>query len=86
VSSLKELGRFTSLDALDPYIEHPIAVGLILAENGANPETVAVALLHDVPSALAIRPVAEIRSRFGDIVAGILEDFLRCQGHAGIDD
>ena len=32
----------------EPYISHPLAVALILAEQGAEPKTIAAGLLHDV--------------------------------------
>jgi GTP pyrophosphokinase len=32
----------------EAYITHPVAVGIILAEMHAGPQTIAAALLHDV--------------------------------------
>src|SRR5262245_12262253 len=49
----------------DPYITHPLAVALILAELGMSPPVLCAALLHDV---LEDTPcsVAWLRREFGD--------------------
>ncbi|MDT0353123.1 HD domain-containing protein [Pseudonocardia charpentierae] len=63
----------------DPYITHPVEVALILTEQGAAPETVVTAVLHDVPDAKSPRSVPELRAQFGDVVAGLL------LGYTGLD-
>jgi len=55
-----------------PYIEHPNAVALLLAELGMDPPTILAAFLHDVPEDTA-RTNDEIRREFGDEVAGLVE-------------
>jgi (p)ppGpp synthase/HD superfamily hydrolase len=54
-----------------PYIEHPIAVAELLAENDFGEQVLAAALLHDVVEESAIE-VAELRDDFGDLVAGLV--------------
>ena len=66
----------------DPYITHPVEVALILAEQDAAPETVVTAVLHDVLDARSPRPLAELRTQFGDVVADLLLDYARLDRHA----
>lgn len=47
-SSAAHLGQFRRNG--DPYVTHPIAVAATVAELGADIDTIAAALLHDVPS------------------------------------
>jgi (p)ppGpp synthase/HD superfamily hydrolase len=54
------------------YIEHPIAVAELLAEHGFPDEVLAAALLHDVVEDSEIS-VDEIRERFGEPVASLVE-------------
>ncbi len=55
-----------------PYITHPIAAAVIVAEMGLDEESVIAALLHDV---IEDTPVTheEVARRFGESVAGIVE-------------
>lgn len=53
----------------DPYITHPIAVALILAEQNVAPETVVTAVLHDVPDT---SPSDDVRAQFGDVIADLV--------------
>ncbi len=55
-----------------PYIEHPIAVAVLLAEHGFPDEVLAAALLHDVVEESETE-VGEIRARFGEPVGGLVE-------------
>jgi (p)ppGpp synthase/HD superfamily hydrolase len=55
-----------------PYIEHPQAVAAVLAEHGFGEVVLAAALLHDVVED-SETTVAELRERFGDGVAGLVE-------------
>lgn len=55
-----------------PYIEHPVAVAALLAEHGYDDEVVAAALLHDVVED-SETTVAELRERFGEPVAGLVD-------------
>lgn len=55
-----------------PYVEHPTMVAALLAENGYGDEVVAAALLHDVVED-SETTVAELRERFGETVAGLVD-------------
>ena len=55
-----------------PYIEHPIAVADLLDEHGFGDEVLAAALLHDVVED-SETTVAELRERFGEPVAGLVD-------------
>jgi (p)ppGpp synthase/HD superfamily hydrolase len=55
-----------------PYIEHPIAVAERVAAAGYDDEVVAAAILHDVVEDSELT-VAELRERFGETVAGLVE-------------
>ncbi len=55
-----------------PYIDHPVAVAEILIKHRHPDEVVAAGLLHDVVEKSEIE-VAELRERFGDVVADLVE-------------
>jgi (p)ppGpp synthase/HD superfamily hydrolase len=55
-----------------PFIEHPIAVAGHLVENRYPDEVLAAALLHDVVEKSETE-ADEIRQRFGDVVANLVE-------------
>ena len=55
-----------------PYIEHPVAVARLLHETGFDEAVVAAGLLHDTVED-SDAEVADIRRRFGDDVAGLVE-------------
>jgi (p)ppGpp synthase/HD superfamily hydrolase len=55
-----------------PYIDHPIAVAELLAENGYGEEVLAAALMHDVVEE-SETGIDEIRDDFGDPVAAWVE-------------
>ncbi len=58
----------------DPYISHPLAVARILAELELDTDSICAALLHDILEDCASKTsYEEIRSRFGDDVALIVE-------------
>ncbi len=63
----------------DPYITHPLAVALILAELGMGTAALCAALLHDViqdtPCTLAL-----LRSQFGDEVADLVDQVAQLDG------
>jgi GTP pyrophosphokinase len=56
----------------DPYITHPVAVALIIAELGLPETVVAAALLHDVVEDTGFT-VDQIRAEFGDEIAMIVD-------------
>lgn len=58
-----------------PTISHLMAVTALVFENGGGEDEAIAALLHDGPEDCGGRPVLEeIRRRFGDRVASIVED------------
>ena len=57
-----------------PYITHLLAVAAIAGENGGTEDEVIAALLHDAPEDQGGEErLADIRARFGDEVADIVE-------------
>ena len=57
-----------------PYLSHILAVASIVMEHGGTEDEVIAALLHDAVEDRGGRPMLEqIRQRFGDSVAGIVE-------------
>lgn len=55
-----------------PYISHPYAVGLLLAQSGCSEEVIVSGLLHDTVEDTEIT-LEHIRENFGDKVASIVE-------------
>ncbi len=56
----------------EPYLTHPLAVGLILAEQGLDATSIAVGLLHDVLEDTQAS-VDDVEEEFGADVAGLVE-------------
>lgn len=57
-----------------PYITHLLAVAAIVGENGGSENEVVAALLHDAPEDQGgLATLEDIRARFGDEVAEIVE-------------
>lgn len=56
----------------EPYFTHPITVAHVLADMGADPETIMAALLHDTVEDTDLK-LPEIEKRFGPVVAGLIE-------------
>jgi len=55
-----------------PFIEHPVAVTLLIAQLGMDPPSIAAALLHDVPEDTE-RTNEDLRREFGDEIARLVE-------------
>jgi (p)ppGpp synthase/HD superfamily hydrolase len=55
-----------------PYVEHPVLVASDVGEAGFDPEMIAAALLHDIVED-SDTTVAEVRERFGDRVANLVD-------------
>ena len=57
-----------------PYVTHLLAVASIVGENGGTEDEVVAALLHDAPEDMGGEArLGDIRKRYGDAVAGIVE-------------
>src|ERR1700730_4793773 len=56
----------------EPYLVHPLAVALVLAEMKMDPVAVAAGLLHDSVEDTSVT-IVEIRKEFGEQVAHIVE-------------
>src|SRR5258706_11657519 len=58
-----------------PYIGHLMGVASIVIDDGGTEDETIAALLHDAPEGRGGRPrLEDIRARFGDTVATIVED------------
>ncbi len=55
-----------------PYIEHPAATALLMAQLGMDPKSIAAALLHDVPEDTE-RTNEDLRREFGEEIARLVE-------------
>ena len=68
-------GEQTRKGTAAPYIGHLIGVASIVLDDGGGEDEAIAALLHDAPEDHGGRPrLEEIRSKFGDAVARIVED------------
>jgi guanosine-3',5'-bis(diphosphate) 3'-pyrophosphohydrolase len=56
----------------EPYITHPAAVAMLIAELGMEAATIAATLLHDVPED-TVRTTEDIRLEFGDEIGRLVE-------------
>jgi (p)ppGpp synthase/HD superfamily hydrolase len=57
-----------------PYYSHLLAVTALVLEHGGDEDTAVAAMLHDVVEDAGGRPrLADVRARFGDVVARIVE-------------
>jgi guanosine-3',5'-bis(diphosphate) 3'-pyrophosphohydrolase len=56
----------------EPYLTHPLSTAVILAEMHLDAETLAAALLHDVPEDCGV-PLSEIEAKFGAQVAKLVD-------------
>ena len=65
-----------------PYIEHPAAVALLLAQLGMDPATIAAAMLHDVPEDTS-RTNDDVRREFGDEIARLVEGVTKLSQFSG---
>jgi (p)ppGpp synthase/HD superfamily hydrolase len=58
-----------------PYLSHLLGVASIVLDDGGTEDEAIAALLHDAPEDCGGRPrLEDIRSKFGDAVARIVED------------
>ena len=66
--------RQTRKGSQTPYIAHLLSVAALVIESGCDEDTAIAALLHDaVEDQGGLETLAEIRNRFGDRVAGIVD-------------
>lgn len=67
-----------------PYMAHLMSVAAIALEHGADEDEAIAALLHDaVEDQGGAKTLLEIRRRFGDKVAGIVETCSDAEGNVG---
>lgn len=62
----------------EPYITHPLAVTLILAELGAETTTLTASLLHDTVEDTEVT-LDQVRAEFGDEVAFIVDGVTKVE-------
>lgn len=55
----------------EPYLEHPLQTALTLAELKLDADTLAAALLHDVPEDCGV-PLDKIEANFGNVIAKLV--------------
>ncbi|MDD5041874.1 MAG: HD domain-containing protein [Candidatus Peribacteraceae bacterium] len=60
----------------EPYVTHPIAVALIIAEMGAGADSLVAALLHDALEDTDLT-LAHIQKRFGPTAAALIEGMTK---------
>lgn len=63
----------------EPYINHPLAVGRVVADLGVDDTTIAAALLHDVVEDTGVT-LADIETEFGAEVAAIVDGVTKLDG------
>src|SRR5579884_3589416 len=66
----------------EPYIQHPLEVALLLADMRIDADGIAAALLHDVVEDTDLT-LDELRARFGDAVANIVDGVTKFDALAG---
>ncbi len=71
-------------DTGGPFIEHPAAVALSMAQLGMDPPSIAAALLHDVPEDTP-RTNEDLRREFGDEIARLVEGVTKLSRVGGQD-
>ncbi len=69
----------------EPYIEHPLATAVFLAELRLDPNTLAAALLHDVMEDCDV-PYADLQERFGDEVAKLVDGVTKLTKNEALAD
>jgi guanosine-3',5'-bis(diphosphate) 3'-pyrophosphohydrolase len=69
----------------EPYIEHPLQTAIFLAELKLDPNTLAAALLHDVMEDCDV-PYEELKERFGDEVAKLVEGVTKLTKNEALAD
>jgi GTP pyrophosphokinase len=62
----------------DPYIQHPLAVALLLAKIGMDPDAIAAGLLHDVVEDTDV-DLERLRQEFGPQVAGLVDGVTKLE-------
>jgi GTP pyrophosphokinase len=62
-----------------PYITHPLAVAILLAEIGMDTTTLAAALLHDTVEDTDL-PIGQVKAEFGPEVAILVEGVTKLDG------
>jgi GTP pyrophosphokinase len=65
-------------DSGAPYIQHPLSVGLLLADIGMGPDTIAAGLLHDVVEDTGIA-LDELAARFNEDIAALVDGVTKLE-------
>ncbi len=66
----------------EPYVTHPAAVAMLVAELGMDAPTIAAALLHDVPEDTP-KTSDDLRREFGDEIARLVEGVTKLSRFGG---
>ncbi|TME25329.1 MAG: bifunctional (p)ppGpp synthetase/guanosine-3',5'-bis(diphosphate) 3'-pyrophosphohydrolase, partial [Chloroflexi bacterium] len=66
----------------EPYITHPLAVAMLIAELGMDPATVAATLLHDVPEDTA-KSTEDVRKDFGEEIGRLVDGVTKLSRLSG---
>jgi len=62
----------------EPYIQHPLAVALLLADIGMDPDSIAAGLLHDVVEDTDV-DLERLRQEFGPHVASLVDGVTKLE-------
>src|SRR5438105_13077607 len=66
----------------EPYITHPAAVAMLIAELGMDPATIAATLLHDVPEDTA-KSTEDVRKDFGEEIGRLVDGVTKLSRLSG---
>lgn len=69
----KKIHKNQKRDSGEPYITHPLAVALILADYYADDDTIIAALLHDCVEDSEDVSVSDIKKKFGEAVSHLVD-------------
>ena len=68
----------------EPFIIHPLAVAIILADMGMDPDSVIAGLIHDVVEDTYV-PIAEVQEQFGKDIADMVDGVTKL-GHIAYEN
>ncbi len=79
----RHAGKFRLNRAREPYAVHVIEVGMLVQASGGSAEEIAAGFLHDTLEDTETT-ILEIRMRFGDVVAQIVDGLTDPKGFYGM--